>query len=88
VRSNYNERKMSSPKIDRLKKPKMTSLIIEARVTSYEVFNLSILGDDIFRTLEWIESNQPYYTTLIYKNNIFIIRNSLQYLIPSFCRIS
>ena len=88
MRSNYNERKMSSPKIDRLKKPKMTSLIIEARVTSYEVLKLSILGDDIFRTLEWIESNQPYYTTLIYKNNIFIIRISLQYLIPSFCRIS
>ena len=26
---------------------------------------LSILGDDIFRTLERIESNKPYYTTLM-----------------------
>ena len=32
-----NVRKMASPKIDR-KKPNMTSLIIEARVTSYEGF--------------------------------------------------
>ena len=27
-------------------------------------FYLSILGDDIFHTLERMESNQPYYTTL------------------------
>ena len=27
-------------------------------------FYLSILEDDMFRTLECIESNQPYYTTL------------------------
>ena len=26
---------------------------------------LYILGDHIFRTVERIESNQPYYTTLI-----------------------
>ena len=40
----------------------MTSLIIEARrVTLYEV---SILGDDIFSTLERIESKQPYYKAL------------------------
>ena len=28
-------------------------------------FSLSIVGDDIFRTLELIDSNQPYYTTLV-----------------------
>ena len=48
----------------------MTSLIIEARVTPHEVFYLSILGDDIFRTLERIESNQPYYTTLVHEQTI------------------
>ena len=41
----------------------MTSLIIEAREASYEVY-LSILGDNIFRILERIESKQPFYTTL------------------------
>ena len=40
----------------------MTSLIIEAR---RNIRFLSILGDDIFRTLERIESKQPYYTTLV-----------------------
>ena len=34
-------------------------------MTSYEVFYLYMIGDDIFRTLERIESTQPYYTTLI-----------------------
>ena len=48
-----NVQKMSSPKIDRYK-PHMTSLIIETRVTSFKV--LSFLGDNIFRTLERIES--------------------------------
>ena len=41
----------------------MTSLIIEAREATYEVY-LSILGDNIFRILERIESKQPFYTTL------------------------
>ena len=43
----------------------MPSLIIEARVTSYEVYPsmLMSLGEDMFRTLERIESNliiQPW----------------------------
>ena len=38
-------------------------IIIEVRVTKL-CFYLSILEDDIFRTLERIECNQPYYTTL------------------------
>ena len=42
----------------------MTSLIIEARVASYADIYLC-KGDDIFRTLERIESKKPYYTTLI-----------------------
>ena len=40
----------------------MTSLILEAKVTSYEVV---ILGDDIFRKLECIESYQLFYKTLV-----------------------
>ena len=59
-----NVRKMSSPKIDRYKY-NMTSLIIEARLTSYEVFYLFIFEDAIFRTLAGIESNQHHYITLI-----------------------
>ena len=43
----------------------MTSLIVKARVTSYELFYISILGDNIFLTLEHIKSNQPYYTTMV-----------------------
>ena len=42
----------------------MTSLIKEARVTSYEF--LTIMEENIFRTLEPIESIQPYYTTFAY----------------------
>ena len=49
----------------------MTSLIIEARVTSYEVLDLYILGDDIFRTLELIDSNKPWY--LLTSLDIFLI---------------
>ena len=55
-----NVRKMSSPKIDGFN-PHMTSLIKETRV----IFFLYILEDDIFRVLGRIESNQPYYTTLV-----------------------
>ena len=33
-------------------------------MTSYEDFINLCLGDDIFRTLERIESKQPYYTNL------------------------
>ena len=40
----------------------MTSLIKETSVVLG--FHLSILGDDIFRSLERIERYQPYYTTL------------------------
>ena len=43
----------------------MTSPIIEIRVTLYDVFIESILGDDIFRTLERMNSNKPFYTTLV-----------------------
>ena len=62
-----NEQEMLSLKIDRKK--------ISYDITNYrgEIdviwgFYLSILGDDIFRTLERIESNQPYYTTLTYEH--------------------
>ncbi len=44
----FNVQNMSSPRIDRLK-PNMTSLIIEARVTSYEVFMNLCLEDNSFR---------------------------------------
>ena len=63
---------MSSPKIDRYK-PHMTSLIIEARVTSFKV--LSFLGDNIFRTLERIE----YSPHLIYNLETFIP----EFLVPT-----
>ena len=42
----------------------MRSLTIEARVTSYADFIYLCQKDDISRTLEHIESKQPYYTTL------------------------
>ena len=35
-------------------------------------FYLYILGDDIFRTLQRTESNQPYYTTLVYAKENWI----------------
>ena len=57
-----NVRKMSSNKID-----------TQCDVTDYRGESdvilgiyISILGDDIFRTFEHIESNLPYYTTLIH----------------------
>ena len=56
---------MSSPKIYRLK--------TQYDVTDYRGesdvilgFYLFSLGDDIFRKLESIESNQSFYTTLMY----------------------
>ena len=55
--------KMSSPKLDRLK--------LTRRLFFISDFNLSILGNNIFRTLERIESNQPYYTTLLEPNPRF-----------------
>ena len=56
----------------------MTSLIIEARVKSYKVFVYLCLGDDIFRTLERIESNQPYQTTLVFVWENFFIENQVK----------
>ena len=57
-----NVRKMSSNQID-----------TQCDVTDYRGESdvilgiyISIFGDDIFRTLEHIESNLPYYTTLIH----------------------
>ena len=49
--------------------PHITSLNIEARVTSYTDFNYLCWGDDILRILERNESKQPYYTTLINVEN-------------------
>ena len=49
----------------------MALLIIESDVILG--FYLSILGDDIFRTLEHIESNQSYHTTLIFMNTIIVV---------------
>ena len=43
----------------------MTSLIIEAIVTSYAHSIYLCLGDDIFRILKRIESNPGYCTTLV-----------------------
>ena len=40
---------------------------------------LSILGADIFRTMERIESNQPYYTTLV--------QPIIKYLLRTFTRL-
>ena len=45
-------------------------------------FYLSILGDDISRTLERIESNQPYYTTLVKILIGIVLRSDL-----NFCRV-
>ena len=61
--------KMLSPKIDRYQ------INTSYDVTDYrgESFYLIILGDDIFRTLERIESNQPYFTTLLASHLIFTI---------------
>ena len=60
----FNVRIMSSPKI--------ISDVIKG-------FYLSILEDDIFRTLESIESNTPYYTTLVVtKQNQIGIRKPLK----------
>ena len=49
-------------------------IIIEVRVTKL-CFYLSILEDDIFRTLERIESSPAYFTTLTQgdRENICII---------------
>ena len=43
------------------------SLIIEVRVMSYTdfIYLRQRQGDEISRTLERIESNQPYYTILL-----------------------
>ena len=60
----FNARKMSSPRIDW----KKTSFdVILAFIISDVIWglNLSILEDEIFRTLERIKSNQPYYTSLV-----------------------
>ena len=46
-------------------RPHMTSLIKQVRVISYEVIFLSIVENEIFRTLERVESNLPYCTTLV-----------------------
>ena len=47
--------------------PLMMSLIIEVRVTSYTdfIYLCQRQGDDISRTSERIERNQPYYTILL-----------------------
>ncbi len=42
---------------------------------------LSILEDDIFRTLERIECNQPYYTTLPCVDHIEHIVLCMRYLL-------
>ena len=59
-----NIQKMSSPKIDKDKKPNMTSLI-RGEGDVILGFYQSTLEYDIFRILERIESNQPYFTTLV-----------------------
>ena len=61
----------------------MTSLVTEAKVTSYEVYlsMLWSLGDDIFHTFEFNESTLlynlgstrvPYYTTLVQREYLII----------------
>ena len=57
----------------------MTSLII------CEVFILSIFHrKGIFRTLERIESDQPYYTTLFQIHN-FVLEPSTYFMTPPCC---
>ena len=55
------------------------SLIIEVRVTSYTdfIYLCQRQGDDIYRTLERIERNQPYYTILL---QIILLMGS--YILP------